>query len=93
MNIKHESMMLDFDALRAERNAQHDVFVEKMRAEGWELSREYDRNACYCACSTGGPCEHTFDGEPYESEDGSLWSATCSRCGFTAFSHSMRTAP
>lgn len=84
----------DFEALRAERNARHDAFVEKMHAQGWEivLQREYNRDACYCACKSGGPCEHKFDGDPYESKDGSLWSATCSRCGMMAFSHDIRNA-
>lgn len=83
----------DFDALRSERNAQHDAFVKKMRAEGWQLSKEYNREACYCACGSGGPCEHNWTGDPYESEDGSIWSATCTRCGMLAYSHSLRTAP
>lgn len=84
----------DFDALRAERNARAAAFVEEMRAEGWvvdSLCSLTDPNACYCACASGGPCEHKFDGKPYES--GGLWTTTCSRCGLTAFSHSMRNCP
>ena len=85
----------DFDALRAERNKQMDEFVAKMKAEGWEVSPCALRNkdACYCACGSGGPCEHDWNGPEYVSEDGCLSSATCSRCGMTAFSHSMRFAP
>lgn len=83
----------DFDALRAERNAKHEAWVKQMQSEGWQIASHYDRYACYCACGNGGPCEHKFDGEPYESKDGSLWSATCSRCGMTAYSHSMRFMP
>src|SRR6185312_9452694 len=89
-------MTPDFDALRAERNAARDAWVEKMRAEGWELSGMCSlnhRDACYCACAIGGPCEHNSNGEPYESEDGCTWSATCSRCGMTAMSHSLRNCP
>lgn len=82
----------DFDALRAERNASHDAWVSEMKAEGWEIAGcGFDPNACYCACASGGPCEHKFDGKPYES--GGLWTTTCSRCGLTAFSHSMRNCP
>lgn len=85
----------DFDALRAERNKQMDEFTAKMKAEGWDFSScdLRDKNACYCACGSGGPCEHDWDGPEYVSEDGCLSSATCSRCGATAFSHSMRFAP
>ena len=83
----------DFEALRAERNAQHDAFVEEMRAQGWQMQREYNRDACYCACGTSGPCEHGWAGETYESKDGSLVSATCARCGMTAFSHDLRNMP
>lgn len=85
----------DFEALRAERNAAIDAFAEKMRADGWEVSKcaLRDKEACYCACGTGGPCEHDWDGKPYESEDGCMWSATCSICGMTAMSHSLRNCP
>lgn len=84
----------DFEALRAQRNAQLDAFAEKLRAEGWEVSGccLHDKSACYCACPDG-PCEHTWDGKPYESEDGGVWSMTCSRCGTTSMSHSLRTMP
>jgi len=82
----------DFDALRAERNAQIGKWEAEMKAEGWDVGScaHRDRNACYCACGNGGPCEHDWDGEPYQSTDGSTWSATCSKCGMTAMSHSLR---
>lgn len=83
----------DFDALRAERNAAHYAWVKKMQAEGWIGVTPFNPNACYCACSSSGPCEHDWDGEQYESADKSLVSATCSKCGMTAFSHSMRNCP
>lgn len=83
----------DFDALRAERNARHDDFVKEMNADGWTLAYPYDYNACYCACGTGGPCEHVWDGPDFTSEDGCLVSATCGRCGMTAYSHSLRNGP
>ncbi|MCA3109877.1 MAG: hypothetical protein ING91_19260 [Rhodocyclaceae bacterium] len=87
----------DFDALRAQRNAE----VEKQLREfaekhGWVLKdtrTSFDRNACYCACATGGPCEHQWDGKGWQSEDGCAWSATCSRCGGTAMSHDARVLP
>lgn len=81
----------DFEALRAERNASARKAIEKLRADGWEVSlcSLHDENACYCDCANGGPCEHSWDGDPYESGDGA-WSATCSRCGMTAISHSLR---
>lgn len=85
----------DFEALRTERNKRMDEFAAKMKAEGWQVPpcSLHDKNACYCACSQGGPCEHDWNGPEYVSKDGCLSSATCSRCGTTAFSHSMRFAP
>lgn len=88
----------DFETLRAKRNeAVHAI----MRAHARELGlpddepirSTFDPNACYCDCAGHGPCEHKWDGEPYESEDGSLYSATCSRCGMLAYSHSLRVGP
>ncbi len=87
----------DFEALRAARNAnvfasfkniaeEHGVPVETMKTT-------FNPNSCYCACGTGGPCEHKWDGPDYESEDGCCVSLTCSRCGITAMSHDMRYAP
>lgn len=85
----------DFEALRAKRNAAVQAECERMAAE-WgvplqSLRSTFNPAACYCDCVAGGPCEHKWDGEPYESDG--LWTTTCSRCGTTAFSHSMRTAP
>ena len=84
----------DFDALRAERNriiresmqrlaVEEDLPVEALRSN-------YAWDACYCACASGGPCEHRWDGEGIEFDNGCGWTATCSRCGGTAMSHSMR---
>lgn len=86
----------DFEKLRAERNAAYVAWADDMRKQGWQVSSRLSDaqvNACYCACGMGGPCEHQWNGEPYESADGSVWSATCSRCGMTSMSHSLRTAP
>jgi hypothetical protein len=87
----------DFEALRARRNAALQEHLQKM-ADEWgmplqTLCTTAKPFACYCACGTGGPCEHKWDGEGWESEDGCAWSATCSRCGCTAMSHDMRNAP
>lgn len=89
-----EKVRPDFDALRAERNRQMDAFAERWRAEGFDVGQcaLQDKDACYCACYSGGPCEHVWDGKPYEDGEG-MWSTTCSRCGLTAFSHSMRNCP
>ncbi|HCZ48395.1 MAG TPA: hypothetical protein DCZ11_05270 [Gammaproteobacteria bacterium] len=57
------------------------------------LRSNYDPDACYCACTTGGPCEHQWDGEGLAFDDGCGWTATCSRCGATAISHAMRVLP
>lgn len=82
----------DFEALRAERNKAHEQFCKELEAEGWKV-HQADPDRCYCACASGGPCEHDWSGPEYESEDGSLVSATCARCGMTAFSHDLRNAP
>lgn len=47
---------------------------------------------CYCACPDG-PCQHIWDGPQYESEDGCMFSATCSRCDAVAAFHDLRCAP
>lgn len=84
----------DFEKLRAARNAAAEKFEDEMRAKGWQVSHcaHRSKDACYCACAEGGPCEHKWDGKPYESEDGSLWASTCSRCGMTSYSHSLHTS-
>ena len=38
-------------------------------------------------------CGHVWDGPAYESQDGCLSSATCSRCGEVAIYHDMRFGP
>lgn len=79
----------DFEALRAERNAKLEEFYSRMRAEyGFEPLNKPDPNRCYCAWDTGGPCEHRWDGGWVDIENGG--SASCSRCGCLAISHSMR---
>lgn len=87
----------DFEALRRERNERVRKQMRRIAEEyGWEVNEvrsTFNPDACYCACSSGGPCEHKWDGDGYESEDGLCWSATCSRCGCTAMSHDMRVGP
>lgn len=91
----------DFEALRAERNKavmEHmQQVADEFGCQVAELKTNYNLNACYCACASGGPCEHTWDGEWYEFSDGlegpTIGTATCSRCGMTAMSHSLRNAP
>ena len=88
---------VDFDALRAKRTASVMAVMQKLADEcgvtAESLHSNYNANACYCACGTGGPCEHAWDGEPWESEDGLAWSSTCSRCGCASMSHDMRVGP
>lgn len=85
----------DFEALRVERNRLVMEQLEKLAGEvGVQFSSphsSFNSSACYCACSSGGPCEHQWDGEGIEIDDGAGWTATCSRCGCTAMSHSLRT--
>lgn len=84
----------DFEALRAERNR---IIRESMQRLAVEedlpveaLCSNYPWSDCYCACSAGGPCEHRWDGDGAEFDEGRGWTATCSRCGGTAIGHCMR---
>lgn len=85
----------DFDALRAERNREMkeamEEFAEAVGVAVEDLHTTHDPDACYCACSIGGPCEHRWDGDGMDLPSG--WTATCSRCGGTAMSHSLRVCP
>ena len=87
----------DFDALRAQRNAEVLEHAQKFADEHGiplqSIRTSFDPNSCYCACGTGGPCEHDWTGPDWESEDGLCSSVTCARCGTTAMSHDMRYAP
>ena len=87
----------DFNALRAERNGKVMRSQQRLADDiGMPLSSlrsRYNPDACYCACTTGGPCEHKWDGEGVEFDDGRGWSVTCSLCGCTAMSHDMRVLP
>ena len=87
----------DFEALRARRNAAVQDMHQKMADEYGvplqSLRSNFNPAKCYCACGTGGPCEHKWDGQDWESEDGGACSVTCSLCGCTAMSHDMRNAP
>lgn len=91
-----DSHAAEIVALRAERNEKRREWEREMAADGWQVSSHCAHtadSACYCDCGNGGLCEHKWDGEPWQSADGCGWSATCSRCGITAMSHSLRTAP
>lgn len=87
----------DFEALRAQRNERLLKRLQEVADQTGvplqDLRHTANFDACYCACSTGGPCEHKWDGEPWLSKDGTGWSTTCSRCGMTAMSHDMRFLP
>lgn len=85
----------DFEALRAKRNADFESWVERMRAKGWDsagLCAINRKDACYCACTNGGPCEHDWTGPGVDLGEGA-WSVTCARCGLDAMGHSLRTDP
>jgi len=87
----------DFEALRDLRNKQvlkvHQRMSEEFGVPLQSLRTTFDPNACYCDCGSGGPCEHKWDGEGIEFDNGRGWSSTCSRCGCTAMSHDMRVMP
>jgi hypothetical protein len=85
----------DFEALRAVRNAAVRSVIERIAKEQGipieTVRSSFNSNACYCDCANHGPCEHDWDGEPYDGDG--CWSRTCSRCGTTAMSHDMRCLP
>lgn len=85
----------DFDDLRRKRDESVERSMQKIADEFGchvsELRTTYRPSKCYCACASGGPCEHQWDGDGIEFDHG--WTATCSRCGATAMSHDMRCAP
>lgn len=81
----------DFEALRAERNAAINVMIdEAAKSMGWDgpVHSSFDPNACYCACASGGPCEHDFNGWR-EFDDGRGGETVCQRCGLGAMGHSL----
>ena len=91
------STLPDFEALRAERNRlvmeSHQRIADELEIPLESLRSNFNPNSCYCACSTGGPCEHKWDGEGVSFDEGRGWTVTCSRCGCTAMRHDMRVLP
>lgn len=87
----------DFERLRAERDAalmqMAREFAEKYGVGLSDVRVAVHSLGCYCACGTGGPCEHKWDGGWTEFDDGHGGTATCSLCGCSAFSHDLRNAP
>ena len=51
--------------------------------------------SCLCNCGTDEPpvCEHVWNGESVEFDDGQGYTATCSRCGMWAVDHDVRCGP
>ena len=87
----------NFETLRTERNRRvmesHQRLADELGLPLSSVRTNFNPNACYCACTTGGPCEHQLDGAGVEFDDGAGWSVTCSRCGCTAIGHDMRVLP
>ncbi len=94
--------MTDFAKLRAERNAGVTKLIEaaakKLGCKPEETWHTFDLEACYCACGSGGPCEHKFEGSyPIFEEEGDSqpvgYESRCTRCSLGAMSHTLATAP
>ena len=97
-------MTENFEQLRAKRNASTKALKEAV-AKIWGVQPEditmpcsisMDPDACYCACATGGPCEHRFTGwreipPDEEGLGGGGGESVCERCGMGALSHDLRT--
>lgn len=88
---------VNFDVLRARRDAASAATVARI-CEEYGLDPATARvhvsggQGCYCACATGGPCEHVWTGWR-EIDDGHGGEQFCAKCGLGALSHSLRTAP
>lgn len=82
----------DFEALRAKRNAAVAAEMKSIADEyGFDLSQchtSFNPDSCYCACASGGPCEHDFQGWR-EFEDGRGGEQVCKRCGCGAMGHTL----
>lgn len=96
-HLRELLMKPDFEALRAERNAKVKETINRLAAEfGGEaelIFSLFDPNGCYCACSTGGQCEHQWNGQGAKFYPSKGWSVTCSRCGMLALNHSLKNCP
>lgn len=87
--------MVDFEALRARRDATIEAVALAVQAQfgagGFFHCRDCQA-PCYCACPVG-PCEHVWDGPNADIRDdeGTFLGAevTCSRCGTGAMTHSL----
>jgi len=88
----------DFAALRAKRDAALAVVVDEIcERQGWDRGKVHvhvspSRGGCYCACASGGPCEHEFAGWR-QSDDGLSGEQVCRKCGMGAMTHMLRHAP
>ena len=86
----------DFEALRMLRNEAVRQQLEEVAARhGWDkahIAHSFNFDACYCACASGGPCEHDFKGWR-EFADGYGGETVCTRCGMGSMAHTLRTAP
>lgn len=86
----------DFAKLRAERDAALSSVIDRV-AQEWvttpdKLHVHVSPHGCYCACASGGPCEHEWGGWR-ESDDGLQGEQFCKYCGMGAMAHSLRYSP
>ena len=97
-DTKQRPTEAEFDELKRRRDEAVEKMVEEVCQEkGWpraevHVHASHAGDECYCACPDG-PCQHTWDGPNYESEDGCMMSVTCSRCSAVAAYHDMRVGP
>lgn len=88
--------VLQFESLKFLFKSMHCDLTGELREPHRAVTFEMcgpSRGKCKCECSTGGPCDHDWDGPWEESEDGRMGTATCSKCGMDAMSHSMWVGP
>lgn len=77
-------------AIHAKRREQ--TLMEKETPQVTAIACGPSTGKCKCQCPDG-PCEHVWDGPEIELMDGQCVTVTCSRCGMSAYSHSMWVGP
>lgn len=85
--------VLQFESLKFLFKAIHGDLTEELRKTSKAITVYMcgpSQASCKCECSTGGPCDHKWDGPWEELESGGT--TTCSKCHMTAMSHSLWVA-
>ncbi len=100
MTDRPQNEKVDFDKLKRERDEAlskmlktlAEDFAKRIGCDPEEVhthvSNHGSTEECYCACASGGPCQHEWGGWR-EFEDGNGGEQFCQRCGMGIMSHDM----